>query len=148
MINTDNIEVIAINSRTVSVDGDLFYYCKDGFMTPYCYFDMIKVKFKAISNLIWIDNDKILMVPIKIVKERNDDTYYLSHDSVFFLKKDLEFVNKLISRFVGIIFSGPELTPHATSINSNGKLPKVIKMELYDEVGYWYYDRASYDKYR
>jgi len=140
-----DVKIKAIDKDTVDFDGELFYHWRQGFMFPYRCFNMIKVRFVQNYRIAWNEEFKIISVPIQLVQDVNIRYNYFGYSSLFLSKKDYEFVTELASRYISSLDSGPDSTPDAFSITSNGKFPKVIKN--FREC-YFYYDQKLYDKYR
>jgi len=139
------VEIIVLDKNTISVDGDLYYHNIKGVLDPYLYFDMVKIGFCRSGDMKWDDKYKFMTIPIRFVIELDNITkqFFLLEQCVYLLKKDSDFVTKLHGKYVGGSSCGPLSAPSAFSINSNGKMPKVIKTSKW----YWYYDQKLYNKY-
>jgi len=147
MLNTDNIEVIAINTNTVRVDGDLYYNWGPGIEHPFICFDMIKIEFRHIDEISWDNKYKYMKIPLHFIKKIDTNWGAFRRNiyagPLFFLKKDLEFLKKMYPYYQGRSSHGPKLVLSAFSINSNGKMPKVVKTDNY----YYYFDKELYEKF-
>jgi len=143
MINIGNVEVIAVSRYTIKVDGEMFYFCEEGWRQPYVCFDIMKIEFHHGSKINWDEKYKMVSIPINIVK--NPEKIYITtyYNGTFLLEKDKRFVKKLHGKYVGGSTRGPSSAPDAFSITSNSKMPKVINCGNF----YHYYDRESYDRF-
>jgi len=142
-----NIEVTVIDNKTISIDGELYYAWGPGWDYPYVCFDMIKIRFYVGDKISWNNEYKCVKIPLNFIKTTNinfGDLGGYSHSvPLFFLKKDLEFLKKIHSRYCEQSSRGPTSAPSAFSINSNSKMPKVVKTKNF----YYYFDEETFKQY-
>lgn len=146
-----NIEAKVVNKYTFSLDGELFYYSQY-YVRPYYYFKMFKILFDfpwytGNGDMIrWAKELDTLFISLRGVTNTTNSRidFWSGSNSVFLLKDDKTFIDKLSNKYCGLSHRGPENTPSARGMVPSNKIPKVFEL---DSI-FYYFDKELYDRYK
>lgn len=151
MIDTNNmdIRVKAIDNKTISIDGELFYYTRFYFTPYYNFTKMFKVVFHNrgyVTDPRWFEFSSVLQLNFSQYVDPDEVFVHKWTDAlaVFLSQKDKDFITKLNNRYVGVLSWGPNEAVSSRDVCSTGNLPKIIKN---NNGMFYYYDKKLYDKY-